>query len=275
MNTLPQRKLGSTLQQTWPKSRPLIARVPRSSGQVLQPLKGPCIQRSSTGPVHGRSLKCNSTEAAVEAVAPCCKAAAASAAAATAAPVAATLPEAVIYTVVASTAYTALCFIAMALFPRKSAGFFSSVWPFIPLSLAYLALLVFSWSPDTLQIMMPGSLKEGLSGGFNPQFFPRLEGISALFGRLGVTASWVVHVLVINLFAGRWCLLEGLRHGIPTAHSVLLCSVFGPLGLLAHCATKALSTVVPALKAEEEAVTLKSEQGTITILPYSSEPSSS
>ncbi|EFJ48550.1 hypothetical protein VOLCADRAFT_117581, partial [Volvox carteri f. nagariensis] len=178
------------------------------------------------------------TEAAVVATKPCCKAAAATAAAASGAPVAATLPDAVIYTVVASAAYTTLCFVAMALFPRKSARLFSSFWPFIPLSLAYLALLISSWSPDTLQIMMPGSLAAGFSGGFNPQFFPRLEGICTLFSRLGVTASWVLHVLVINLFAGRWCLLDGLRLGIPTSHSVLLCSVFGPLGLLSHFLTK-------------------------------------
>lgn len=48
-------------------------------------------------------------------------------------------------------------------------------------------------------------------GGFNPQFFPRLEGIAELFGRPAVTASWLLHILVINLFAGRWCLLEGGR----------------------------------------------------------------
>jgi hypothetical protein len=92
---------------------------------------------------------------------------------------------------------------------RRGAGrfwaLFSSVWP---LCLAYVALLAASWTPDTLSIIMPGSLKEGLSGadgsvdqpcgaltakdsamrvadslahcpigagGFNPQFFPKLE----------------------------------------------------------------------------------------------------
>ncbi|KXZ45237.1 hypothetical protein GPECTOR_57g527 [Gonium pectorale] len=156
----------------------------------------------------------------------------------------------------------------MALFPRKSSSFFTSVWPFVPLSLAYLVLLVMSWSPDTLSIMMPGSLAEGLAGGFNPQFFPRLEGISALFARLPVAASALLHILVINLFAGRVVLLEGLRAGIPTAHSVLLCAAAGPLGLLSHLATKALSRAVPSLKAPEPTVTLKSERGTITLLPY-------
>ncbi|GIL74881.1 hypothetical protein Vretimale_2460 [Volvox reticuliferus] len=268
MNMLSQGRLGPINQQSWVTLS--TTKTLRPAGRYLSSWKTPCNQGLSTYSNHGRSAACKSTEAAM-AGAPMscnipCKSSIA-AAAAIGAPAVPMLSDAVIYTVVASTAYTALCFIGMVLFPRKSAGIFSSAWPFIPLVLAYLLLLVLSWSPDTLQIMMPGSLKEGLSGGFNPQFFPRLEGISTLFGRLGVTASWMLHVLVINLFAGRWCLLEGLRQGIPTAHSVLLCSVFGPLGLLSHFATKALSTAIPALK-EEAVVTLKSEQGTITILPY-------
>ncbi|GFR40844.1 hypothetical protein Agub_g1492, partial [Astrephomene gubernaculifera] len=195
----------------------------------------------------------------------CCKAAAAAAASATMAalPTAtltatASLPEVVIATVVAATAYAALCFIAMVLFPRKSASIFASVWPFVPLALGYFVLLVLAWSPDTLSIMMPGSLKEGLSGGFKPQFFPRLEGISTLFSRPRVTASWVLHVLTINLFAGRWCLLQGLRERLPTGHSVLLCGLLGPMGLISHYVTKALFSLVPALKSEPQVVTLKS-----------------
>ena len=34
-------------------------------------------------------------------------------------------------------------------------------------------------------------------------------------------------------------LLDGLRTGVPTGLSVGLCFMFGPLGLLAHLATKA------------------------------------
>lgn len=170
--------------------------------------------------------------------------------------------------VAAATLYTALCALVMALAPRKSAGFFASVWPFVPLALGYLGLLAASWSPDTLSIMMPGSLKEGLSGGFNPQFIPRLEGIMTLFSRLGVAASWVLHILCINLFASRWCLMEGLRHSMPSAHSVLLSAVFGPLGVISNYLTRALYGAVPALRAPEQPVVVRSERGNITILPY-------
>ena len=35
---------------------------------------------------------------------------------------------------------------------------------FIPVALAYTVLLAFSWEPDTLALILPGSLQEGLSG---------------------------------------------------------------------------------------------------------------
>lgn len=53
---------------------------------------------------------------------------------------------------------------------------------FVPLGLAYLALLAQSWAPDTLSLMMPGSLGQAFTGSFNPQFFPKLEGIQVSAG---------------------------------------------------------------------------------------------
>lgn len=35
---------------------------------------------------------------------------------------------------------------------------------FVPLAVAYLVLLLQSWQPDTLSLMMPGSLAEGFEG---------------------------------------------------------------------------------------------------------------
>ena len=73
-----------------------------------------------------------------------------------------------------------------------------------PLCLLYLALLFTSWSPDTMSVLLPGSLAEGLSAGrFNPQFFPALAGVAELFSRPATAASLWVHLLVINLFAAR------------------------------------------------------------------------
>ncbi|KAG2483516.1 hypothetical protein HYH03_017623 [Edaphochlamys debaryana] len=202
-----------------------------------------------------------------------CKASAVAAQAvvATSTAVATTLPPEVVLTCVGGVGYTALCLLAIVLFPRQTSRVFKTVWPFVPLALAYLVLLFASWSPDTLHVMMPGSLQEGLAGGFNPQFIPRLEGIMGLFGRMPVTASWILHVAVINLFAARWVLLEGLREGVHTWPSVLLCSVFGPLGVLCHLTIKALTSAVPALRVQEQVVKVVSPSGTITILPYTEE----
>lgn len=145
--------------------------------------------------------------------------------------------------------------------------------PLALLGVAYSAVLLASWSSDTLHLMMPGSLEEGLKGGFNPQFFPTLESVQALFGRPFTAASFLLHVLAINLIAARSAFIDGARCRVPTIHSVLLSAVVGPLGLLSHQLTKWVFDVLvavtgrdlrPAAKPKLE----KSGPGTITIMPY-------
>ena len=111
----------------------------------------------------------------------------------------------------------------------------------VPVCLAYLFLLYASWNPDTLEILFPGSLEAGLSGGFKPQFFPTLSGIAHLFSRCEITASsmWL-HLLAMNLFAAVQICLDGLRRNIFTLHSVLLCVLSGILGLFSHYVTASL-----------------------------------
>jgi hypothetical protein len=55
-----------------------------------------------------------------------------------------------------------------------------------------------------------------------------------------VSEEWS-HVLTWDLFVGRWIWLDGLRRGIFTSHSVLLCNLIGPPGLLLHWLTSALT----------------------------------
>lgn len=43
----------------------------------------------------------------------------------------------------------------------------------------------------------------------------------------------------------RAVLLDGLRNAVPTGHSVALCCMFGPLGVLSHLLTR---TLVPRLR---------------------------
>ena len=82
--------------------------------------------------------------------------------------------------------------------PRSAAAtYLRSPLPLVPLCVAYLALLCASWSPDTLSLMMPGSLAEGLATG-QPQFFPRLDGIMTLLSRRVTASSAWLHIACIN-----------------------------------------------------------------------------
>mmetsp|Transcript_85 Transcript_85/g.265 ORF Transcript_85/g.265 Transcript_85/m.265 type:complete len:255 (-) Transcript_85:56-820(-) len=110
-------------------------------------------------------------------------------------------------------------------------------WFIAPIAAVYLVLLLQSWEPDTISLMMPGNLQEGMATG-KPQFFPELSGISTLFSRAVTAASLWVHLLTINLFTARHVFLDGFSCGVPTRHSVFFSSVVGPLGLLSHILTK-------------------------------------
>lgn len=169
-------------------------------------------------------------------VAPSAAAAPAVASAATAT----TVPE---MAVAASVGYLVASFVAFWLGARhptsRCARYTRSPLPLVPLCVAYLALLVASWSPDTLSLMMPGSLEAGLtSGGWNPQFFPRLDGIMTLLSRRATAASAWMHVACINFFVGRHAALRAAAGGWPVFHTLALTLVFGPVGLCSHWITR-------------------------------------
>ena len=101
----------------------------------------------------------------------------------------------------------------------------SSFLPFVGLAILYLALLVVSLTPESVQAMS------------NPQ----LTEIARLFAEEPVAATGWVHFLIMDLFMGRWIYWEGQRTGVWTAHSLVLCLFAGPLGLLFHIVTAAVS----------------------------------
>ncbi|MBW4696532.1 MAG: DUF4281 domain-containing protein [Aphanocapsa lilacina HA4352-LM1] len=97
----------------------------------------------------------------------------------------------------------------------------ASYLPFIALALVYLYLVAGSLNAESLQAMSN----------------PKLADIARFFGtEQGAAAGWV-HYLVFDLFVGRWIYFEGQRTGVWTLHSLLLCLLFGPLGLLSHILT--------------------------------------
>jgi len=74
---------------------------------------------------------------------------------------------------------------------------------------------------------------------------PELPAIAALLGsREGATIGWV-HFLAFDLFVGRWAYLDAQERGLSPwmmAPVLLLMLMFGPLGLLAYLALRAVSS---------------------------------
>ncbi|KAK9906409.1 hypothetical protein WJX75_001410 [Coccomyxa subellipsoidea] len=62
----------------------------------------------------------------------------------------------------------------------------------------------------------------------------------SLFSRTVTAASLWVHLLSINLYAARSAYLQGLQNCVPTRHTVLLSSLFAPLGLISAVITNCL-----------------------------------
>lgn len=64
--------------------------------------------------------------------------------------------------------------------------------------------------------------------------FSTLAGVAALFSHpVGLLTGWT-HYLVFDLFTGAWISRDALRRGVAhwlVAPSLVLCFVFGPLGL--------------------------------------------
>jgi len=82
---------------------------------------------------------------------------------------------------------------------------------------------------------------------------PELGAIAALLGTPeGATIGWV-HFLAFDLFVGRWAYLDSRERGLSPwamAPVLLLILMFGPLGLLAYLALRAVSGRSPAAVAE-------------------------
>lgn len=108
-----------------------------------------------------------------------------------------------------------------------------SVLPFVGLALVYGVLFVLSIEPD--QAALWGN--------------PTLPNLAALFGIPKVMATGWVHYLVMDLFVGRWIYQQGIEKELVTTHSLALCLFAGPLGLLSHLSTAAITEFMRQKKA--------------------------
>jgi hypothetical protein len=142
---------------------------------------------------------------------------------------------------VATTAYALALYSAALLAPQRVVPALRAhrLAPLLPLALLYLALLGASWRADTLALMLPGSLEEGLRSG-QVQFLPSLSGVVTLLSRRATAASAWAHLLCVNAFAATWLLRDAARARVPVRHSLLLSLLAGPLGLASHLLTRAV-----------------------------------
>ncbi|EPS71264.1 hypothetical protein M569_03499, partial [Genlisea aurea] len=67
-----------------------------------------------------------------------------------------------------------------------------------------------------------------------------LSGIAKMFSNEMTLASAWIHLLAIDLFAARQIYFDGLKNKVETRHSVSLCLLFCPIGVVIHFLTKAL-----------------------------------
>ena len=74
---------------------------------------------------------------------------------------------------------------------------------------------------------------------FNKLFDANEDGLQTYLelGTYRNSAEEWTHVLIWDLFVGRYIWLDGRRRGIFTPHSVLLTNLIGPPGLLLHLLT--------------------------------------
>ncbi|KAK4490576.1 hypothetical protein RD792_001259 [Penstemon davidsonii] len=102
--------------------------------------------------------------------------------------------------------------------------------PYISLGMLYAYLLYLSWTPDTIRLMFASKY-----------WLPELPGIAKMFSSEMTLASAWIHLLAVDLFAARQVYYDGLQDNIETRHSVSLCLLFCPVGILVHLITKAVT----------------------------------
>lgn len=99
-----------------------------------------------------------------------------------------------------------------------------SYWFVLPLIGLYLYYLIVTVDPEAAATLS------------NPQ----LADIAKFFGEEGAAGAGWMHFLAMDLFIGRWIYWQGQEKKIWTAHSLILCLFFGPVGLLSHIITETL-----------------------------------
>ncbi|KAG6412447.1 hypothetical protein SASPL_125126 [Salvia splendens] len=134
--------------------------------------------------------------------------------------------------------YTLMVVAPQAELTKKIVG---SSLPYMALGALYAYLLYLSWTPDTMRFMFASKY-----------LLPELPGMVKMFSSEMTLASAWIHLLTVDLFAARQVYGDGLQNNIETRHSVLMCLLFCPVGILAHAITKALTSGTNETKTDED-----------------------
>ncbi|XP_015881351.3 protein ABA DEFICIENT 4, chloroplastic isoform X1 [Ziziphus jujuba] len=102
--------------------------------------------------------------------------------------------------------------------------------PYVVLGILYAYLLCLSWTPETLRYIFASKY-----------LLPELPGIAKIFSSEMTLASAWIHLLVVDLFAARQVFHDGQENQVETRHSVSLCLLFCPIGIVTHVITKAIT----------------------------------
>lgn len=117
--------------------------------------------------------------------------------------------------------------------------------PYAVLGIVYLYLLSLSWTSETLKLMFASKY-----------WLPELPGITKMFSSTLTVASAWIHLLAVDLFAGRHVFLDGLQHSVETRHSLVLCLLFCPIGIVSHFITKVATVIWRRVNNEKEAANM-------------------
>lgn len=125
--------------------------------------------------------------------------------------------------------------------PKKpiTKSIMSSRWIFYIAALLYAFLLV-HWNAlsDIADAYRNSTLPHQQASTSLIASLPDIHVFSTLFTNPKMSVIVWLHLLVLDLFQARWVYLDGSNTTVPTMHSLVLCFMVGPLGLLSHFATK-------------------------------------
>ncbi len=93
--------------------------------------------------------------------------------------------------------------------------------PFVPLVFLYIYYFIASFNIES----------------FVDLIAPQLKDFAQFISQDSAAGSIWVHILLMDIFVGRWIYLQGQEKKIWTTHSLLLCPMAAPVGLLSHIIT--------------------------------------